>query len=107
MSRNYDTTNHKPYPRVSRLEIDYATDGTPNVQYVEQMAIVDGAGKVRHIEGTASRHVLDPSILAAPAQVVDPDTGVPIEGETVTTNQLMLGLLAYLRADQVQRDKNS
>lgn len=100
MPRNYDTTNHKPYPRVTSLSISYAQDGTPHIEYVEQMAILDGDNRVQHIDGTARRHVLDLSQITEPVQVVHPATGQPIPGQTVTQQQLMLGLLAFLRAGQ-------
>lgn len=104
MPRNYDTTTHKPYPRITRIEIDYAADGAPHVEYVEQMAVVDGDGKVRHIDNTLSRNVLNPMLLNDPAQIVDPNTGIAIAGQMVTQQDLMLGLLAFLRADQIQKE---
>ena len=44
MPRNYDTTNHKPFPRVPELKIGYGPSGLPSIEYVEQMAVVDGDG---------------------------------------------------------------
>lgn len=103
--RNYDTTNGLPYPRVSRIEIDYAEDGTPRVEYVERMAIVDTGGSVRHIDSGVSRHRLDLAAISEPVQMVNPATGEEIPGQTTTVQQTMLALLAFLRADQNLRDE--
>ena len=104
MSRNYDTTNHKSYPRITEVNIEYGESGRPVIEYVERMAIVDGDGQVRHIDSGATRHTLDLASITEPVQVVHPATGVPIPGQTVTSQQLMLSMLAFLRADQVLRD---
>ena len=37
MPRNYDTTNHKPYPRITLIEIKYDRAGVPTAEYVEQL----------------------------------------------------------------------
>lgn len=102
--RNYDTTNGLPYPRIFRIEIDYAEDGTPSVEYVERMAIVDTGGSVRHIDSGASRHLLDLTAITEPVQIIDPATGEAIQGQTTTVAQIMLSMLAFLRADQLLRD---
>ncbi len=102
--RNYDTTNSKPYPRISRVEIAYAESGLPIIVYVEQMAIVDGDGKVQHLALQSTRHALDLAAISEPVQIVHPASGQPIPGQAVTSQQLMLGLLAFLRAYQVRRD---
>lgn len=104
MPRNYDTTAHKPYPRITEVVLRYAASGVPGIEYVEQMAVVDGNGNVQHLDAGASRHVLDLTKITEPVQLVEPATGQPIEGQTVTKRQLMLGLLAFLRAGQVLRD---
>ena len=102
--RNYDTTNHKPYFRVARVEISYSEAGVPGIEYIEQVAIVDGDNRVQHLSAQPSRHVLSLGQITEPVQIVHPATGQPIPGQTVTSQQLMLGLLAFLRADQVRRD---
>lgn len=101
MTRNYDTTTHKPYPRITEVNIEYAESGRPAIEYVERMAIVDGDGKVRHIDSGAKRHTLDLAAVTKLVQVVYLVTGELIPGQTVTSQQLMLGLLAFLRADQL------
>ena len=104
MPRNYDTTSHKPYPRITEITIRYTTSRIPSIEYVEQMAILDGNGNVQHLDASTSRHVLDLNKITEPVQVVDPATGQPIANQTVTQQQIMLGLLAFLRADQNKRD---
>jgi hypothetical protein len=104
MPRNYDTTSKRPYPRVTRIEIDYSPDGVPRIDYVEQVAIVDADRQVRHLALAPTRHTLDLSTVTEPVQIIHPATGEPIPGQTVTSQQLMLGLLAFLRADQKRRD---
>lgn len=107
MQRNYDTTNHKPYPRVSRVEITYSEAGAPTIEYIEHMAVVDGDGKVQYLAAQPSRHILDIGAIAEPVQVINPATGLPIPGQVATQQQLMLGMLAFLRADQLRRDAAS
>lgn len=104
MQRNYDTTGHKPYPRITEVKITYSESGVPDIEYVEQMAVVDGNHNVQHIGSGATRHVLDMASITEPVQIVHPETGLPIPGQSVTSQQSMLGLLAFLRADQVRRD---
>lgn len=104
MSRNYDTTNHKSYPRITEVNIEYGESGRPVIEYVERMAIVDGDSRVQHLAVQPTRHTLDLGSITEPVQVVHPDTGTPIPGQTVTSQQIMLGLLAFLRADQMRRD---
>lgn len=102
--RNYDTTNHRPYPRVTAIFITYAADGTAHIEYVEQMAVLDGGGTVQHLSEPTARYELNLGALNEPVQVVNPATGQVIPGQTVAKQQLMLGLLAFLRADQLRRD---
>lgn len=102
--RNYDTTNHKPYPRVTEISIEYPESGVPRIEYVERMAVVDSDDVVRHLAVQPTRHILDLSAITEPVQVVNPSTNQPIPGQMVTSQQMVLGLLAFLRADQLRRD---
>lgn len=61
MPRNYDTTTHKPYPRITRVEVTYAESGVPSIEYIEQMAIVDADGKVQHL---ATQPLRQPAIIS-------------------------------------------
>jgi hypothetical protein len=103
--RNYDTTTGTPYPRVPKIEIEYSESGVPRVEYMECMAILDSDGIVRHLDGPLTRNVLDLAGISEPVQVVNPTTGEPILGQTATVQQIMLALLAFLRADQKRRDE--
>ena len=103
-ARNYDTTNSRPYPRVTHIQINYPATGIPQITYVEQMAIVDGDGTVQHLSQGATTHVLDLSLIPQPVQVVHPSTDAPIPGLTTTADDASLRLLAFLRADQKRRD---
>ncbi len=102
--RNYDTRGHKTYPRVTKLEITYDRAGRPSAEYIEQTAIVDGDGNVQHINASETRHTLDFSLITEPVQLVNPVTGDAIPGQFTTSQQVMLGLLAFLRAGQKRRD---
>lgn len=104
MTRNYDTTGHKPYTRVTAVSINYSSAGVPSIEYTEQLAVVDGNGVVQHLNAASSRHVLDLGQITEPVQVVHPATGQPIPGMTATQQGVMLGILAFVRADQVRRD---
>ncbi|MGL6014372.1 MAG: hypothetical protein ACRC0J_23125 [Shewanella oncorhynchi] len=101
--KKFDTTNHTPYARVTRVEIDYSQDGKPHVEYIERKAVVDGNGNVQHIGAEMVRHDIDFSLLPDVFQVVDPATCEKLDGQTVTVHDVMLGMLAILRADQVLR----
>ncbi len=103
-ARNYDTTTKKPYPRVTQITIKYPTNGVPQVDYLEQMAIVDGDGMVRHLEGGATSHTLALSLITQPVVEREPATGAEAPGVTHTSDSVMRGLLAFLRADQLRRD---
>jgi len=102
--RNYDTTKGLPYPRITKIEIDYSADGKPRIEYVERLAIVDSSGKVQHLDAYLTYHVLDLNTMTDPVQIVNPATGEPIPGATATGQQVMLGMLAFLRGDQLARD---
>jgi len=107
MHRNYDTTSHKVFPRVPEIRLFYPANGVPLVRYVELMAIVDGNGNVQHTDAGAVEHTLQIHQFTEPVQCVDPATGADIPGMKTSRAQLMLGLLAFIRADQKRRDAES
>lgn len=102
--RNYDTTKGLPYPRITQINITYSENGKPTIEYTERTAIVDASGSVQHIDSGATRHVLNLDAITEPVQIVNPATGEAIPGMTTTGRQVMLSLLAFLRADQKRRD---
>lgn len=105
--RNYDTTNFKPYPRITKIEITYSETGVPNVEYVEQMAIIDGNGNISLLASPATRHVLPAEILAMSAPAIKSLTGETLEGSFYTCQELVRGFHSYLRVDQNLRDSVS
>jgi hypothetical protein len=104
MPRNYDTTQHKIYPRVPSVTMQYAESGIPVVEYTERDAVVDGDGAVRHINGGGIQVAMQFDALPDTVQCVNPATGESIPGMMVTKQQVMLGVLAFVRADQLRRD---
>jgi hypothetical protein len=102
--RNYNAAGHKVFPRVPEIRIFYPANGVPHAKYVELMAIVDGDGKVQHTSTGAVEYTIDLHQITEPVQCVDPATGADIPGMTTSRAQLMLGLLAFIRADQKRRD---
>ena len=103
MARSYDTTLGLPYPRVGRILIDYPESGAPTVEYIERTAIVDAAGDVRLLDGVGTTHRMQIPALTQPVQLVDPATGA-LMGGTTTVRDLLLGITALLRRDQLLRD---
>jgi hypothetical protein len=105
MSRNYDTTNHKVFPRVTHISISYPESGVPFVTYDEVQAIVDGDNKVQHLVSTPSRYTLqlDPPTFTERIGRVSPPTGNPLPGDT-SLHDLMLDITAVIRNDQKRRD---
>ena len=104
MSKNYDTTNGKPYPRVSRIEIDFAEDGAINGIYHQRTAVVID-GKVMYIDTPAESCGFNYSAAdyAISAPLVAPSTGADLGG-SVTVGQTLLSILALIRRDQKLRD---
>lgn len=107
MSRNYDTTTHNPYPRVTEIHVTYSRAGVPDVVYVERMAVVDGDGHVQHLSDTPVQRHLDLTKFTEPVQIPNPATGEYFPGMTAELQQLMLGIFAYIRADQKRRDQEN
>lgn len=100
MSRNYDTTGHRPFPRVYEIRIAYPANAVPHVRYVECLAVVDGDGKVQHTAGLPVEREMRLDRLPEQVQCMTPDTRTPIPGKFSTRQDLMLHLLAWINADQ-------
>lgn len=105
MPRNYDTTNGLPYPRVTRIVIDYPESGIPLVEYTEHTAIVDSGGTIRRLNDVGQRIMLQVPPPNEPVQVINPATDADIPGVTTTVQQTMLGITALIRRDQKRRDQ--
>jgi hypothetical protein len=103
MPRNYDTTLGLPYPRVTRIVIEYPESGHPVVEYVERTAIVDAAGSVRLLDGGGQQVRMQMPPPLQPVQRVNPATGAVMPG-TTSSRELLLGMTALIRRDQLLRD---
>lgn len=103
MPRNYDTTNNLPYPRVTRIIIDYPESQAPTVDYVERTAIVDSSGAIRMLDGGGQQVRMQVPGATEPVGLVDPATGASIPGST-TVQELLMGITAMIRRDQLLRD---
>ena len=105
MSRNYDTTQHKVFPRVTNIIIQYPESGVPVVTYDEVQAIVDGDGKVQHLVAAPSRYTLqiNPPSFNDRIGHVNPPTGDSLPGDT-SLRDLMMDITAVIRNDQKRRD---
>lgn len=103
--KNYDTTSGLPYTRVSEVAIRDYGNGNISIEYSEKEALLDAAGKVHPLTDAINKYVLDLSQITEPVQAVDPATGADIPGLTFTKNQVFLGILAFIRADQKRRDE--
>lgn len=100
---NYDTTIGLPYIRVSEVAIRDYGNGNISIEYFEKEALLDANNKVHHLTDVADKYVLDLSQITEPVQAVDPATGADIPGLTFTKQQVFLGILAFIRADQKRR----
>jgi hypothetical protein len=100
---NYNTTLGLPYIRISEISIKDYGNGNMDLVYYENEAIRDTNGIVYHLTDKIQKFALDLSNFAEPVQAVDPATGSDISGMTFTSNQVLLGILAFIRADQKRR----
>ena len=89
---------------MTQINLKYPANGVPQIDYTEQQAIVDTDGNVQHLATGSFNHSIDLTQITQPVQAVDPATGADIPGVSFTSNTVMLGLLAFLRADQKRRD---
>lgn len=103
--KNYDTTSGLPYTRVSEVAIRDYGNGNISIEYSEKEALLDASGKVHHLVENTDKFVLDLEKITEPVQAVNPATGADIAGLTFTKNQVFLGILAFIRADQKRRDE--
>jgi hypothetical protein len=105
MPRNYDSSAvGVPYVRVPLIEIKYPEPHTAHVRVLEVEAVKLADGSIRELRqlGQIEWHI-GPGDMGKVAQIPHPDTGAPT-GATTTNQQLMLGLLAAIRAQQLLLD---
>jgi hypothetical protein len=103
-TRNYTVALGKPFVRVSQLIIDYPAPSTAHVRMSEELAILTDTGTIEKIRDLGdTRFVIGPGDMATSLTLVHPATAQPL-GPTMTYEQLMLGLLAAVRKNQLERD---
>jgi hypothetical protein len=105
MSCNYDTRNNQIFPRIERIEIQYPASGIPSITYTERRAVVLD-GKTQFLDGAAHPYPLhiEPPKFSDRIPLVNPATGELIEGQTTSLKEVLMGITAVLRNDQVRRD---
>lgn len=103
---NYDPSKvGVPYVRAHRIVIDYPDGGrTPTATIEQSLAVKLADGTVRKLEDVPQ---IDATLNFAngnnPIPLVDPETALPT-GSTTTLNQVFLGMLAVVRAEQVEHN---
>jgi hypothetical protein len=106
MPRNYDTTVvGVPYVRIDIIGIEYAgpAQGAVDMNEVLAVKLADGSiTKLQEFGGLTAD--ISPAVFAEVFPIISPDTGQPIPGQQMTGQQIMLGILAFCRKRQMQRD---
>lgn len=105
MPQNYDSTNvGVPYVRAHKVEIFYpVTNRYPQAIIGQQLAVKMADGTVRPLEELTPLTVTFDMAIdgATPIPLVDPTSGAPL-GMDTTLQQVMLGILAVVRSEQVK-----
>lgn len=108
MTTNYDSSSiGVPYTRVRDLRITYPAPNTAHVVCTEEQAVKMADGSVRSLgdQGYLTFQI-DPADMLTAVPLVDPTSGQPLPGgPTMTYQQVMLGILAAVRAQQRERDQ--
>ncbi len=101
---NYNSTDvGVPYVRAHKIEIFYpVTNRHPQAIIGQQLAVKLADGTVRPLEELTPLTVtFDMVADTAAIPLVDPTSGAPL-GPTTTLQQVMLGILAVVRREQVK-----
>lgn len=102
---NYNPSAGLPYTRVSAIVIDYRADGADVTLYETQNIVA--AGQVLKLETPTNKHQFsvgfDPASLAQSFPLRDYETG-EISSGSVLLGEVVNGLLAVIRAKQLERD---
>lgn len=103
---NYNTKNGLPFPRVSNIYLSYPTNGKPLLTYTERMAIADAGGQVHFLDTAPQQCTIEIDFSQAnePIQLINPETGDNIPGMVSSLQELLLGLTAVIRVDQIARE---
>lgn len=105
---NYDSSAvGAPFVRVKDIRISYPQPNVAQVVCTEEDAVVLTDGTVRSLgERGYLTFDLGPQDMAAMVPLVHPATGAEL-GQSVAHQQVMLGILAAIRAKQKARDAHS
>lgn len=108
MDRNYDSSQvGVEYIRIPRIQIHYPAPLTATIEASEVTAVQMADGSVKAWNDTTRQM---PSIsvgasdMATEFPLRDPTSGAEIPGATMTVQQLMVGIMSYLRMHQLARD---
>lgn len=104
-ARNYSTENFNVFPRIDEISIKYPASGVPVIEYVERNAILLD-GKVTFLNDTPQRFTLgiNPPAFGDKLPLYNLVNGKAIDGKTVTMQELLVGMGAVIRNDQLKRD---
>jgi len=106
MPQNYDSTSvGVPYVRAHRIEIFYPEDSRyPSAIIGQKLAVKLADGSVRSLEDLPSLNVTFDMAAdgTTPIALVDPTTGNAL-GANTTLQQVMLGVLAVVRKEQLKQ----
>ena len=103
---NYNSTNvGVPYVRCNNIQLQYPENGIPHVTIDQALAVKLADGTVREIQQLQSlSFVLDMANNATtPIPLIDPTSGASL-GSSTNLQQLMLGILAAIRVQQLQQN---
>jgi hypothetical protein len=106
--RNYNsTTTGQPFIRVRDLRITYPQANTASITCTEELAVKLAGGEIRSLGDTgAFTFDVFPGDMQNEVNLVDPSTGQNLAGNpTVSYQQVMLGILATVRAEQISKDE--
>lgn len=103
--KNYDSSAvGVPYIRVPSIQISYPQPLHATIRFQEVEAVILADGSTRQLNEMGERSFnVTPGQMADVIQLVDPTTGLDIPGHTMTVMQLMLGMLAVIRREQLSQ----
>lgn len=107
---NYDSSAvGVPYTRVRDIRISYPAPNTAQIVCTEEIAVKLADGSVRSLADAGYlTFQVAPQDMLTQVGLVDPTTGQPLPGSPqVTYQQVMLGILAAVREQQIERDLSS
>ena len=106
MTRNYQANIvGRPYVRVDEISIKYNKPDEAFVTFNEVEAILTDTGQVLKIKDIGKVSMtINPWDMDVDLQIVHPATGAAVPGAFTSYQNVMLGILAALRKNQIDRD---